>query len=247
MAGESTDANPTRWSLIVRAQGSGAEKRVALQELIGNYDGFVIWLIRRRGHPPDVTAEELKQDFLEGVVRRDDIAKLNRERGSFRGWLTNAVRRFLCNEWDKWHAARGGRKNTEVFELEPTQQQEGSIEDELCSRQFATHVVLNALVLQRREARDKRRFDSLVRFLPGPQMELVELGPLARTMSMTPTTLAKAICVLRARFRELLRDAVRDTLDLGPTSGGREPSAEALQAISHAVDDELRELRRHCL
>lgn len=246
MAGERTKAIPTRWSLILRAQGSGAEKRVALQELIGNYEGFVIWLMRRQGHPPDVTAEELKQDFLEGVLRRDDIAKLNRERGSFRGWLTIAVRRFLCNEWDKWHAARAGRKDTELFELEPTQET-SSIEDELCSREFATHVVLHALALQRREARDKRRFESLVRFLPGPQMELVELGPLARSMSMTPTTLAKAICVLRARFRELLREAVRDTLDLGSATEGREPSPEALQAISRAVDDELRDLRRHFL
>lgn len=154
------------------------------------------------------------------------------------------ARRFIGEARTRWQGK--GQKPFQLFELEPTQET-SSIEDELCSREFATHVVLHALALQRREARDKRRFESLVRFLPGPQMELVELGPLARSMSMTPTTLAKAICVLRARFRELLREAVRDTLDLGSATEGREPSPEALQAISRAVDDELRDLRRHFL
>jgi len=60
-------ANATRWSLIARAQGSGADVRVALGELLSHYERFVIWLIRHYGHPPDTTAEELKQDFLEGI------------------------------------------------------------------------------------------------------------------------------------------------------------------------------------
>ena len=107
-------ANATRWTLIVRAQGTGAERRAALGELIAHYEKLVVWLIRRRGHPPDVTAEELKQEFLEGVLRRNDIAKLDRGRGSFRAWLSLAVQRFLLNEWDKWHAARAGRAHSGV-------------------------------------------------------------------------------------------------------------------------------------
>ena len=32
--------NPTRWSLIVRAQGKGADVRVALGELLNHYERF---------------------------------------------------------------------------------------------------------------------------------------------------------------------------------------------------------------
>src|SRR6478609_2171723 len=118
MARLPTAANATRWTLIVRAQGTGPEQRAALGELIEHYERLVVWLIRRQGHPPDVTADELKQEFLEGVLRRNDIAKLDRARGSFRGWLNLAVQRFLLNEWDKWRAARAGRKDSAPFVTE---------------------------------------------------------------------------------------------------------------------------------
>lgn len=71
-------SNATRWTLIARAQGSGAEQRAALEELLRHYEKFVVWLIRRHGHPSDTTPEELKQEFLEGVFRRNDIGKRGR-------------------------------------------------------------------------------------------------------------------------------------------------------------------------
>ena len=165
-------ANATRWSLIVRAQGSGADVRVALGELLSHYERFVVWLIGHYGYPPDATAEELKQDFLEGILRRNDIAKLDRGRGSFRSWLGLAVKRFLMNEWDKWRAASAGRRGTLPAGLEPSELSVPA--DEACMREFASHVVAHALSLQRRESRDVRRFDALARFLPGPQMDPVE-------------------------------------------------------------------------
>jgi len=238
--------NSTRWSLIVRAQGSGADVRVALGELIGHYEKFVVFLIRRHGHPPDTTAEELKQEFLEGVLRRNDIAKLDRERGSFRAWLSLAVRRFLMNEWDKWHAARAGRKGTSLVTVEL-----GELSvwmDDVCTREFAAQVVSHALSLQRSESRDVQRFDALARFLPGPQMDLVELASLGAELGMTANALARAICLMRARFRELLREAIRELLDWqpDPEPNGDGPARQSARlASARAVDDELRDLRRH--
>lgn len=239
-----TAASSTRWSLIVRAQSQGEGTRAALGELLGHYEKFVVWLIRHHGHPPDSNAEELKQDFLEGILRRNDIAKLDRARGSFRGWLGLAVRRFLLNEWDKWRAASAGRKGTVPIGLETIDGE--ALPDNESEREFACHVVLHALSLQRREARDVKRFDALARFLPGPQMDLVELGPLASSLGSTPNALAKSICLMRSRFRELLRDAVRDLLDLSVDpglDGVLLSAAEREQAAS--IDEELRELRRH--
>jgi DNA-directed RNA polymerase specialized sigma24 family protein len=239
-------ATTTRWTLIVRAQGSGAEMRAALGELIAHYQQFVLWLIRRHGHPPDVSAEELKQEFLEGMLRHDDIAKLDRARGSFRGWLNAAVRNFLANQWAKWRAARAGRQGTEPLTFELLEA--SAPVDDLCTREFAGHVVMHALALQRDETRDKQRFDALARFLPGPQMDLVALGPLAQALGMTPTALAKAICLLRSRYRELLQQAIADLLELPPDSDpphGPASGAAVGASQARAVEAELRELRRH--
>jgi RNA polymerase sigma-70 factor (ECF subfamily) len=232
MAQKLPAANATRWTLIVRAQGTGAERRAALGELIAHFEKLVVWLIRRHGHPPDVTAEELKQDFLEGVLRRNDIAKLDRGRGSFRAWLSLAVQRFLLNEWDKWHAARAGRKGTAPLVAEAVEAAVPT--DEAFTREFAKIVLVGTLERLRSEVRNGSRFDALVRFLPGPQMDLTELGPVARELSVTPTALAKQICLLRERFRQLLRDSIGDLLD-----------ADSLAAAAPAIDDELRDLRRH--
>ena len=232
MTKEPTASNATRWTLIVRAQGTGAETRAALGELIGHYEKLVVWLIRQQGHPPDLSAEELKQEFLEGLLRRNDIAKLDRERGSFRGWLKLAVQRFLLNEWDKWRAARAGRKDSAPLVAEAVDTVV-PVEDAF-TREFAKTVIVRTLDRLRGEVRNEQRFEALVRFLPGPQMDLTELSPLARELSMTPTALAKQICLLRERFRRLLRESIGDLLDVDPAV-----------AAGPAIDEELRDLRRH--
>lgn len=232
MTKEPSASNATRWTLIVRAQGTGAETRAALGELIGHYEKLVVWLIRQQGHPPDVSAEELKQEFLEGILRRNDIAKLDRERGSFRGWLKLAVQRFLLNEWDKWHTARAGRKDSAPLVAEAVDA--GVPMEDAFTREFAKIVIVRTLERLRSEVRNEQRFEALVRFLPGPQMDLTELAPLARDLSMTPNALAKQIFELRGRFRRLLREAIGDLLDV-----------DSAVVAGSAIDDELRDLRRH--
>jgi len=246
MAQGAPAANATRWSLIVRAQGSGADMRIALGELLSHYERFVIWLIRHYGHPPDTSAEELKQEFLEGILRRNDIAKLDRARGSFRSWLGLAVRRFLMNERDKWRAASAGRQGTLPAELGADEPSVPA--DDVCMREFASHIVAHALSQQRRESRDVQRFDVLARFLPGPQMDPVELASLGASLGTTQNALAKAICLLRARFRELLREAIADLLDLERNLDVNADSATreaARLASARAIDEELRELRQY--
>jgi DNA-directed RNA polymerase specialized sigma24 family protein len=232
---KASHSTPTRWTLIVTAQGSGAAARAALGELIRHYEGFIVWLIRQHGHPSDLSADDLKQEFLAGVLRRNDIAKLAPHLGSFRSWLRTAVRYFLCNERNKWKAIRAGRRMTDPTLFDAFQS--WTAEDDLCARAFAEQVILNAIRMQRDEARDKERFDRLVRFLPGPQLDLEELGPCARSYGMSRTALAKSICVMRACFRDHVRAAIRDTLDL--CTGPDGPSSPATE---QAIDAEMRAL-----
>ena len=246
MAKEPPSSTGTRWSLIVRAQGSGTQRRAALNELVGYYDKYISSLLRNQKRPPDSSLDELKQEFLEGLVRRNDIDKLDRARGSFRGWLNLAVRRFVAHEWEKWHAASNGRKGTtslifEVIDL-------SAAPDDASIREFAVEVLTHTLSLQRSEARDPARFDALARFLPGPQMDLVEQGPLARELGITQNTLATSIFLMRTRYRELLRRTIADLIDAHPEPGlGGAPALEAERSCARAVDEELRELRQHFL
>lgn len=224
----------TRWSLILRAQGAGPDRRVALGELLSFYEGFVLSLLRRYRHPPDLTPDELKQEFFTSMLDNDDVDKLERERGSFRGWLNVAVRRFVANEWSKWHAAKSGRRITVLTTPDVVDGLDlGSEEiDDACMREYARNLIVYALELQRREARDRTRFDLLARFVPGPQLEIVEYGPFARTLGTTANALARRICEMRGRYGELVRLAIRDLNDW-------EGDCEA------AIDAELAQLRSY--
>jgi len=234
MSNQAKAAVATRWSLIVRAQQGGVERRAALGELLAFYDGFVVSLLRRYRYPPDLCLEELKQEFFTVMLKNEAVDTLDRERGSFRGWLNVAVRRFLLNEWSKWHAAKAGRKVTVLSapELLDAAGSELGAADSECLRAYARSLVLHVLTLQREEARDPQRFDALSRFIPGPQLRLEEYGPYADDLGMTAIALAKAVCVMRGRFKELVRTAIRDLNDLGGDA-------------DQAVDQELAELRRY--
>jgi hypothetical protein len=66
----------------------------------------------------------------------------------------------------------------------------------------------------RDESEDKTRFDVLKRFLPGPDLELVELRPFAGALGTNSGQLRTEICRLRKRYAALLRGAIADTLAL---------------------------------
>jgi RNA polymerase sigma-70 factor (ECF subfamily) len=213
----------TRWSVIVRAQGSGPAAERALGELIRRYDRTVLAIVRGFGHPRDVSPEDLKQEFFEGMLRRDDIRKLDRERGKFRNWLHVAVKNFLKNEWEKWHAERRGNRVTTpaCFEVQHDATPEHSF-----MRQFAEDTLLCAVNRHREETHDKARFALMVRFLPGPELDLGELAPVAAALRMPPGRLAVKIHLMREKHKRILWEVVADTLDLDP---GDSQSAEAVR------------------
>src|SRR5262245_6975681 len=133
---QSSSPFPTsQWTLIVRAKGEGPEAQAALEQLIRHYFKFLIWLMRVNRHPPDLSAEELANEYLLGVLRRKDIEKLDRNRGSFHGWLRTSVKHFLFNEWDKWR--KRALTDTTPFEVI----EDSMPEENLCDRVFMTQLI----------------------------------------------------------------------------------------------------------
>lgn len=239
---KATASQPTRWSLIVRAQGSGVEARDALAKLLEEYWGFVVFLLRVNRHPPDVSVEDLAQEFALGVVRRNDIAKLDPGRGSFRAWLRRAVRSFLCNEWARWK--RKPAIDHGLYE----QFHHSTPEEAVCDRAFLAFVLERALAATRVECADKARFDRIARYLPGSQADLGEAGELARLaqeLGQTKGALTKFVHDTRRRFERQVDAILWQTLDLaeaGEETSDGPTSAAGLEALREAKLELLRSL-----
>jgi DNA-directed RNA polymerase specialized sigma24 family protein len=212
----------------VRAQGSGPEARAALGDLFQWYEKSVLTLIRYRRHPPDQTPEDLKQEFYAGLVRRGDISRLDQGQGHFRGWLRTAVTRFLINDWDRWRADKVGNTVTDALVSEIV---DAENPEHRYLAAFCWDTLLHALERLRAQERDTDRFDALKRFLPGPQVDLEPLGPIAESMGWTRTQLAAEICRLRGRLHEVLLIVVAETLDLDPSSADAEKEIKREMAL----------------
>lgn len=207
-SGSSPKTSPTRWTLIVRAQGTGPEARAALEELLRAYSGFVLFLIRVNRPPPDAAVEDLAQEYVTRILQRNDIAKLDEKRGSFRAWLRTSVRYFLLNQWDRY------RSRPQIDPRAYEAFQNSTPEDELCERAFLAQVIERALVLTRARTDDPTRFDKIARFLPGPQADIVEHGPVAAELGLSPGAFSKLLFDTRKRFNRNVDLTLWETLDL---------------------------------
>jgi RNA polymerase sigma factor (sigma-70 family) len=231
----------SRWTLILRAQGSGSEARVALGELVRRYERFVLRLIRYFKHPPDLTEEDLKQEFIVRLLT-SKVDQVDENRGSFRAWLGWKIRGFLSDEWDKWR--RRERTRSLSFDI--------AVHDDperFMAAAFAWETVLAVLARLRDEAPDPKRFEALQQFLPGPALDLAPYAPVAQKLGITATHLAKLVCELRADFKRLLYEYVRDSLDpddpaepapVPPTA----PKPPPRPVASDAVEREMRTFYR---
>jgi hypothetical protein len=220
----------TEWTLIRLAQGHGPEARAALGRMIERYQASIVGLIRHYRHPPHLTAEEMKQEFLMRVLAREDVLALDPAKGKFRAWLAIAVRRHVMNAWDAWWAGSNPSPHTDYSESYEVVSSETA--QHALLRKFAVDTLRHAESRLRARATDPSRFEALRRFLPGPDMALDQAKAVAEELHMTPGALRKAVHDLRQDFVACLRAAVADTLGLDPD----EPGTKA------AIAQELREL-----
>lgn len=214
----------THWTLIARAQGNEAEKRLALDEIARNYRQPLVRYARARGLTTD-RAEDLVQSLFLNLISNDFVGRLDQQRGRLRGFLKTALDHELLHAIERDRAQRrgGGVAATSIDDLDAMDEPGGGERpDEVYERAWANAVASRALDRLRAEVKEsalRERWPVVERFLSEEApMSYADAAQLARiTVAQFKVTLHRA----RRRFDELLRDEVAGTVE-DPTQASNE-------------------------
>jgi RNA polymerase sigma-70 factor (ECF subfamily) len=222
----------TRWSLIVAARGESPAAREALAELCQLYWYPLYAYIRRCAHAHD-EAQDLTQEFFALLLERDDLARLDPNRGRFRAFLLAACRHFLANQRDRQQALKrgGGCRLLSLdfadadrrYAAEPGHEQ---TPERLFERRWALTLLDRVMQGLRRHYETTNQlalFERLKGFLAGEAGE--SYAEAAATLGMSEGAVKVAAHRLRQRYRDLLRTEIAQTVE-----------------DAAAVDDEIRAL-----
>lgn len=224
----------TRWGLVLAARGGGnPEARDALAELCSLYWYPLYAFVRRKGYN-EHDAADLVQGFLTRLMEKDDLAKIDPQRGRFRSFLMASCSHYLANRSDHEKALKrgGGRRGLSFdrvdaegrYAVEPHHELTA---ERLFQRQWA--LTLLARVLERLEFDMARTGKSRLLEVLRPALlgegHRLPYASAARELGLTEEAARAAAHRIRKRYRELLREEVGRTVE-----------------DETAVDDEIRSL-----
>jgi DNA-directed RNA polymerase specialized sigma24 family protein len=211
----------TRWSVVlVAGRRSSPDSRQALESLCAAYWYPLYAYVRRR--VVDVNeAQDMTQAFFAELLAKNYVKAANVNRGRFRAFLLTALKNFLSKEWQKAKAQKRGGDKTRIpldFErgnsqylIEPSS---GLTAEQIYDREWA--IALLGRTMQRLEtefadAGKKKQFEQLKGFLIGPP-EGATYAEAAVACGMTEAAVKMAAHRMRRRYRDLLREEIRETV-----------------------------------
>src|SRR5437588_11364418 len=100
----------TCWSVILSAadsQSAEQKARDALAQLCRTYWRPIFSFVCRRGYSTE-DAQDLTQDFLLTILKKNWVHQVDRNRGRFRSLLLKSLQNFLINAAEKTHARKRG-------------------------------------------------------------------------------------------------------------------------------------------
>ena len=207
--------------MVLEAGKAGAPGAVeALEKLCRTYWYPVYAWIRSRGHGPE-EAQDLTQEFLAGLLRKDSLSQVGREKGRFRTWLIRCIQYFLTDQHRLNTAAkRGGGSGLIAWDgLEPEQRY--ALEpvthdspDVAFDRRWSR--VLVARALQRLEEEQRAlghgaEFILLQEFI-GAQPVDGAYTQIAQQLGVTVNKLAVTVHRLRLRCRALVMEEIMQSV-----------------------------------
>lgn len=212
----------THWSLVAAARPeevSRTRAREALGELCRTYWFPIYSFVRHRGYSSE-DAQDLTQAFFARIIEHGGFASADPGRGRFRSLLLGAVKHFLANEWHRSQTQkRGGQVQfIEWGALDPESRLSGATSqpdnlDELFDREWALEVTTRALHALRQEmlaVGKGDQFELLKGCLTGGELRRRE--EIAARLNMSGGAVKVAVHRLRQRYREILRNAIAETV-----------------------------------
>jgi RNA polymerase sigma-70 factor (ECF subfamily) len=205
----SASFHSTRWTLVRRAQGDGAEARAALSELCEIYYQPVLRFTRRWCGDAD-RAKDLAHGFFEDLLGRESIGAPDPVKGRFRTYLLGSVKHFLARQREREGAAKRGAEFMRV-PLEESHESDEEWELEF-DRAWALALIgqaLDSLGGEMEKSGKTRQFEILRPWLDGGSAGNVSEAGVS--LDLSPTALKVAIHRLRQRFRQKVRDEIAAT------------------------------------
>ena len=210
---------PTRWTLVTRAQGDTPEAKAALSELCGFYYEPVFRFIRRE-RSDDETARTLTQEFFVQILQGRKLSA-QKDKGRFRSYLLGAVKHFLADNRKKSNRQKRGGNAIELS----LNDSEETISDftELSSlhtadtwfdRQWALNIMsrgLDRLRSQMAAGGKGAHFEDLKHWLTGQGN--CSQAELAKKLGYSETAIKVVIHRTRKKFGEAIRSEILQTLN----------------------------------
>jgi RNA polymerase sigma-70 factor (ECF subfamily) len=217
----------TRWSLILSNGLSEGQctARDALNQLCQIYWRPIFTFICRRGYSP-ADAQDLTQDFFVMLLEGKLLASADPGRGRFRCFLLKSLRNFLINakikhqrhkrggdfifvSWEEWMAEAPSQLLITARALE------GCPAETLFDLRWAATVAEQALYRLREECESKghrRAYEILRSYLTADRAE-ISYEQLSEVLRVPATVVKRLMHEFRKRYRILLREEVRQTVD----------------------------------
>jgi RNA polymerase sigma-70 factor (ECF subfamily) len=226
----------TQWTAVLAAGGTPSpESAAALERLCSAYWYPLYAFVRRSGHsPPD--AQDFTQEFFARLLQHNWVAHADRHKGRFRSFLLMALKRFLAKEWDKAKTLkRGGQVRLVPFQLNTAETRytgepaDTRTPEQVYEKQWALTLLESVLSRLREDyASDGKGalFHALEPCLIGSR-DTQPYAALGAQLGMTEGAARVAVCRLRERYRECLKEEIGHTV-----------------ASAAEVDEELRHLFR---
>ena len=209
----------TRWSLVRRAQLDSA---TALNQLFERYRGALLVYLRGRQFSPH-DAEDLVQEFLVALLRRDFLRNISQQRGKFRSFLLASLRNHLADFRDRQNAQkRGGGQWVESLQAtddggqvlhDPTS--EDPAPDRAFHQAWARTILDHAL--RRLENECARTGHGALCAALEPVLhddeEAASYGEIAARLNLTEGAVKVAAFRIRQRLRGIVREEILQTVD----------------------------------
>jgi DNA-directed RNA polymerase specialized sigma24 family protein len=211
----------THWSVVLSAQDKGSPGSAAALEVLCRAYWYPLYgFARRQGRSP-ADAQDLTQGFFARLVEKDYLKTATREKGRFRSFLLVAFKCFLADDWDRQHAQkRGGFAAFVSIDPDAAEARFASEPghalppDRAFDRQWAATLLERTVTRLQDEyvASGRAKLFALLRSCIAVEESALPYSGIAARLNLTEAAVKMAVHRLRARYREILRAEIANTV-----------------------------------